>query len=545
MTVAADQMVWNGWGDPARRRGLPRAAAALLRTDLGVSGTRTPPVPESGVSMRDSSLPAGAVQRLSAVVGAGNVRTDVGSRLLHAGGKSYPDLVRRRNGDAEAAPDAVVLPGSHDEVRAVLAVCADAEIAVVPFGGGTSVVGGVEPVRGRFGAVIALDLARLDRLISVDRVSSTAVLEPGLRGPAAEALLNAEGYTLGHFPQSYEHATIGGYAATRSAGQASTGYGRFDELVVGLRAATPVGDVELGRAPKSAAGPDLRELFVGSEGSIGVITEVTVHVRPMPEEKVYEGWSFRTFADGVAAFRRLAQEDSGVDVARLSDPDETRLSMTVADTGGAKARLGRAYLRARGHAGGCLAVVGWEGTPASVRHRRRATTTILTAAGGLRLGAGVGRAWAHGRFEGPYLRDDLMDHGVLVETLETATSWSNLDKLYAAVGSALHGAFRARGQSSVVMCHVSHLYATGASLYFTFLAPAEAGAELDQWRDAKTAACRAIVESGGTITHHHAVGTDHAAYLPAEVGEVGMTALRAVKHQLDPTGILNPGKLVT
>jgi alkyldihydroxyacetonephosphate synthase len=545
MTTSSEQMVWHGWGDPARRSGLPRAAHALLRKELRLRETTVMPVAESSVLMRPPALPAAVGEQLAAVVGAEHVRTDAHSRLLHSGGKSYPDLLRRRTGDAQDAPDAVVLPGAHDEVRRVLEVCAAAAVAVVPFGGGTSVVGGVEPLRGRFTALISLDLSRLERLVRVDRASLTATLEAGLRGPAAEALLAAHDLTLGHFPQSYEHASIGGYAATRSAGQASTGYGRFDDLVVGLRVATPVGDADLGRAPSSAAGPDLRELFVGSEGTLGVITEVTLHVRPTPETTVYEGWSFRTFAEGAAALRHLVQGHVAPDVARLSDEEETRLTMTLAGSGGFKGRLGRAYLRARGHAGGCLAIVGWEGPPTAVRARRRATTAVLKSAGGLRLGEGVGQAWKHGRFNGPYLRDDLMDHGILVETLETAASWSSLPEVYRAVAEALRGAFAARGQSAIVLCHVSHLYETGASLYFTFLAAAEAGSELDQWRAAKTAACDAIVASGATITHHHAVGTDHAPYLGAEVGEVGLTALRAVKAALDPTGILNPGKLLT
>ena len=481
-------------------------------------------------------------EQLAAVVGAEHVRTDAHSRLLHSGGKSYPDLLRRRDRRCAGRTGRSRVPGAHDEVRRVLEICAAAAVAVVPFGGGTSVVGGVEPLRGRFTALVSLDLSRLERLIRVDRESLTATLEAGLRGPAAEALLATHDLTLGHFPQSYEHASIGGYAATRSAGQASTGYGRFDDLVVGLRVATPIGDADLGRAPSSAAGPDLRELFVGSEGTLGVITEVTLHVRPVPETTVYEGWSFRSFTEGAAALRRVVQSHVAPDVARLSDEEETRLTLTAGS--GDKGRFGRGWLPCSRHAGGCLAIVGWEGPPSAGRGRRRATTAVLKSAGGLRLGEGVGQAWRHGRFDGPYLRDDLMDQGVLVETLETAASWSSLPEVYRAVAAALRGAFAARGQSAIVLCHVSHLYETGASLYFTFLAAAEPGSELDQWRAAKTAACAAIVASGATITHHHAVGTDHAPYLAAEVGEVGLTALRAVKAALDPTGILNPGKLV-
>jgi alkyldihydroxyacetonephosphate synthase len=537
-------MVWHGWGDPARRTGLPPAAFAMLQDQLALADRATPPVPIDDVRMRPTALSDAGRSALAAVVGAEQVRTDRESRLVHAGGKSYPDLFRRRTGDAEDAPDAVVLPGSHDDVQRVLDVCVANSVAVVPFGGGTSVVGGVEPVRGRFAAVVALDLSRLDQLVSLDQQSMTATLQAGLRGPQAEKLLREHGLTLGHFPQSYVHASIGGYAATRSAGQASTGYGRFDDLVVGLRMATPAGELSLDHGPASAAGPDLRALAVGSEGVFGVITEVTLRVRPQPEQRVYEGWFFRSFDQGAAALQALAQQRVGPDVVRLSDEHETRVTMSLAGGGGLKRSMGTWWLRVRGYADGCLAIVGWEGTSGSVSARRTATGDVLREHKGLRLGESVGRAWERGRFDGPYLRDELMDRGVLVETLETAAPWSRLRDLHDSVAAALRNALATDRAQPIVMCHVSHLYETGASLYFTFAAAAQDGHELEQWRAAKTAASEAIVAAGATITHHHAVGTDHAPYLRAEIGDLGIDILRAVKERLDPTGILNPGKLI-
>jgi alkyldihydroxyacetonephosphate synthase len=436
-----------------------------------------------------------------------------------------------------------VLPATAEDVQHVLRVCVVNDIAVIPFGGGTSVVGGVEPVRGRFTAVIALDLSRLDRLVALDRESMTATLQAGLRGPQAEALLNEQGYTLGHFPQSYEHASIGGYAATRSAGQASTGYGRFDDLVVGVRMATPVGELVLDHGPASAAGPDLRAVAVGSEGTFGVITEVTVRVRPQPEQRAYEGWFFKTFDEGAKALQILAQQRVAPDVVRLSDEEETRVTLALAENS-FKQRLARRWLRLRGYAAGCLVIVGWEGPHDSVGARRTATGDVLRQHRGLRLGESAGRAWERGRFEGPYLRDELMDLGVLVETLETAAPWSRLRDVHASVGGALRSALASAEGTPIVMCHISHVYETGGSLYFTFAAAAERGHELEQWHRAKSAASQAIVAAGATITHHHAVGTDHAPYLRAEIGDLGVEVLRAVKERLDPTGILNPGKLI-
>ncbi len=475
------------------------------------------------------------------------MRDDRESRVTHAVGKGYPDLVRIRSGDASSAPDAVVAPASADEVRAVLEACAAARVAVVPFGGGTSVVGGVEPQRAGFEGAISLDLARLDKLLSVDPESLTATFEAGLLGPRAEALLAEQGLTLGHFPQSFEYSTIGGWVATRSAGQASTGYGRIDELVEGVRCVTPAGELRVSAVPASAAGPSLRELVVGSEGVLGVIVEATLRVRPVPAVRRYDGWSFRSFAEGAAAFRTLEQAGAAPDVARLSDEEETRLQLALAaagNGGGAAQKLGRSYLRLRGHEGGCLAIMGLEGSAESVERRRLLMAQLLRAGGGVTLGQRPGRAWLHGRYGAPYLRDELLGRGVLVETLETATSWSNLATLHEAVRSALLTTLEGRGTPGRVMCHVSHLYRSGASLYFTFIARQQADHLLEQWRAAKQAASQAIVEHGGTITHHHAVGRDHAPYMGAEVGELGLELLRAAKQRLDPAGIMNPGKLL-
>jgi alkyldihydroxyacetonephosphate synthase len=296
--------------------------------------------------------------------------------------------------------------------------------------------------------------------------------------------------------------------------------------------------VNLLTAPASAAGPDLRELFVGSEGALGVITRIALRVRRLPTERRYEGFMFASFDEGIEAFRALEQEGAAPHVARLSDAAETEVSFAMTGREGVVADLASRYLRARGVERGCLAILGWEGTLDEVEARRAASLSVMRRHGAVSLGRSPGRAWSRSRFDGPYLRDDLMERGVMAETLETATTWSNLGGLYGAVSEAL-GA-----HAPVVMCHVSHLYETGASLYFTFIARQREGAEIEQWRAVKTAACEAIVAAGGTITHHHAVGRDHAPWLRQEASETGVSALRAVKAQLDPEGVMNPGKLL-
>jgi alkyldihydroxyacetonephosphate synthase len=393
--------------------------------------------------------------------------------------------------------------------------------------------------------VVALDLSRLDGLRSVDKISMTATFDPGIRTPAAEQLLAAQGLTLGHVPQSFERASLGGYVVTRSAGQASSGYGRIDDLVVGCRMVTPRGELVLDAMPGSAAGPDLRRLILGSEGTLGVVTEVTVRVRPLPAVKRYEGWMARNWADGIRIMRRLAQEGAKPDIARVADEAETAASLAMSGTDGLKKRGLDGWLRLRGIEGGCMVIAGFEGTARDVRHRRREVRRILRAEKAVPLGSSAGNSWAHNRFSGAYLRDTLLDAGVLVETLETATTWARLDGLYEGVRAALSQTLTADGRPPMVGCHISHLYPTGGSLYFTILTAADPGREIDQWMAAKHAANAAIVAAGGTASHHHAVGTAHQEIVAHDLGaDVGLGALRALKAHLDPAGILNPGKLL-
>jgi alkyldihydroxyacetonephosphate synthase len=536
---------WTSWG--AERPTLPRSGRSLLKDALG-SLTAQQPTPIEQASVTASQLPGSVKAELIAALGEGAVLDDNMIRARHAGGQAYADLVRRRRGDASDAPDAVVLPSSADEIAQVLEICSTNRIAVVPWGGGTSVVGGLSALRGDCDAVIALDLSRLDRLVSIDRMSLTATFEPGIRTPAAEAALAAHGLTLGHIPQSFERASLGGYVVTRSAGQASSGYGRIDDMLVGCRLVTPRGELVLPAMPGSAAGPDLRRLVLGSEGTLGIVTEVTLRVRPKPAATRYEGWVAHTWEDGVRIMRRIAQEGPKPDIARLSDPEETRVSLALSGTAGLKRRALERWLRLHGiRGGGCLLIVGFEGTPRDVRHRRHEVRRILRAEHAVTLGTSAGNSWEHHRFAGPYLRDTLLDTGVLVETLETATTWSQLAGLYAGVGLALTDSLRHNGKPPLIGCHISHIYPTGASLYFTVLAHADSGHEIDQWSAAKHAANQAIVAAGGTASHHHAVGTAHREIVATDLGgtsEVGVAALRALKAHLDPAGILNPGKLL-
>ena len=521
---------------------LPKAARRHLSKELDWSPRSTPPVAVADIVLAPCRLPADARTRFVELLGEENVRTDRESRLRRSGGKSYLDLLRRREGDASDAPDAVVLPGTTEETVALLAACSELGVVVVPFGGGTSVVGGLAGVDPDDRPSVALDLGRMASVRSLDVPSSLVTVGPGMRGPALEEELSREGLTFGHLPQSWEFATLGGYAATRSAGQNSTGVGRFDDLVTGLTLATPSGVLEVGHPPASAAGPDLLGLALGSEGTLGVITELTLRVRPKPTSCSYEGWSFRSWPAGLAAMQQLARHDLLPDIVRLSDADETRANLVMAAGTGARALRGT--LRTRGHGDGCLLVLGWEGVPSLVRARQKAAASLLRDGGAIRLGRRVGESWKSHRFAAPYLRDKLLDAGLLVETLETAATWTALPTVYDAVRRALRESLTRNGRRPLIMSHVSHGYATGASLYVTVLADRDDDLPIQQWLTAKRAATDALLAAGGTLTHHHAVGADHRPWMEREIGPLGVEVLRAVKERLDPKGICNPGVLL-
>lgn len=546
VTEEIPRSVWYGWGDPSRAKRLGAGALSYLRTTLRLQDlepTRTP-VDFSSIEITPSRLEDAALEELRAITGAPHLSTESAERILHSGGKSTPDLMRIRAGDVVRVPDAVIFPGSAQEVREILALCVRRRIAVVTFGGGTSVVGGVDPLRGGFGAVITLDMRRMDKLVHLDPVSRTATLEAGMRGPAIESALQGHGFTLGHFPQSHQEATLGGYLATRSAGQASTGYGRPEILVKSLHLETPSGPYLVGSsAPGSAAGPKLLDVVVGSEGAFGVITSATLKISPLPPHKSHGAWSFPSFEAGAQALRLLEQEGVRGDmphVCRLSDTDETAATFKL---GGWKTGALSKYLGLRGHKRPALALFVWEGKKPETTARKRRSARIIRRAGGVALGPMPATAWEHGRFSGPYLRDELLSRGVYVETLETAATWSDLAATYGAVRSAIMDGLEAKGGAGYIQTHISHVYPDGASLYFTFLGGLEDDGPGQNAR-IKKSACEAIVAAGATITHHHAVGSEHAPYLGAEVGELGLKVLAGIKATLDPHGIMNPGKLI-
>jgi alkyldihydroxyacetonephosphate synthase len=555
MTIERSKIKWNGWGWTAHQD--PFAGRDDLWTwlagELGMpSLLATPARPLEDIELASPRLNPAERQAFAAILGADRVHTDNYERAFHARGRSYFDLLRLRAGDLSVAPDAVLYPRGEAEVLSALSFASENGIAVVPYGGGTSVVGGVSAANGPFKSVVTLDLTGMDRVGDVDPVAETATAEAGIYGIPLEKSLHAKGLTLGHHPQSFEFSTLGGWIAHRGAGQQSLRYGKAEDWLLAARVATPKGILATNAFPASAAGPRLTDLIVGSEGAFGIVTEATMRVHKLPEQSDYRRYLFRDFASGIAALRQAAQEELPAAMLRLSDAEETRFYRAFGSAGKPKnlsGRLADAYLDARKFdSRACATIAGFEGPASEVASSRRRFGAIARKLGALSLGAGPGQRWYEGRFHGPYLRDPLMDRGVGVDTLETATSWSKLDVLYAALRMALEIAIRetapmpaARG---IVMCHVSHVYVTGASLYFTYIFPRALDREIAQWQAIKKTASDAIAAHGGTISHHHGVGEDHLPWMTGEKGALGIEVLRAIKQALDPNGILNPGKLI-
>ncbi|MDE2164014.1 MAG: FAD-binding oxidoreductase [Alphaproteobacteria bacterium] len=555
MGIDRTKIRWNGWGWAAHKDDLGSSEDIWrwLASELNMPALlATPSRPLEELSLPPCALSLEDRHGLTRVLGAEHLRDDAYERAFHTLGRSYHDLLRLRAGDLSLAPDAVVYPRATEEVLAVLAFAATHDIAVIPFGGGTSVVGGVSGVRGAFKKAITVDLSAMDRVIDIDTVSGTATVEAGIAGPALEKVLEAKGVTLGHTPQSFEFSTLGGWIGHRGAGQGSNRYGRAEDWLVGIRLATPRGLLTTGDAPASAAGPQLKDIALGSEGVFGIITEATIRVRPRPEVSDYRGYLFRDFESGMAAIRMAMQEDVAATMLRLSDADETRFYRAYGKLGKAASlsqRLADFYLKMRHFDDrACAMIAGFEGHGPAPTAARKQFDAIARRHGALALGTRTGERWRQSRFLAPYLRDPMMDRGVGIDTLETAASWSKIGALYAATRAALETAVLQtvprEGAKGIVMCHISHSYTDGASLYFTYIFPRALDGEIAQWKAIKKAATDAVVANGGTVSHHHGIGEDHTPWIVQEKGTLGIDVLRAVKTALDPSGILNPGKLL-
>jgi alkyldihydroxyacetonephosphate synthase len=549
-------MKWWGWGNEGvgfTHEDKPALAPFIAQAiDVDVRRKVAAPVRFEELPIPDPALPAELRADLDEAVGASFVSTDALDRVVHARGKSLRDLIRQRRGDLPRLPDAVVRPGGEEEVAGLLQAAVRADAVVIPFGGGSSISGSLEAPAGETRPVISVDLERLDRVLDIDRSSRLARVQAGVFGPRLEEQLEARGYTFGHFPDSFTHSTLGGWIATRSSGMQSDRYGDIADMVKGLRVVTPSGMLVTRPVPATSTGPSVRQMVLGSEGRLGIITEATVQVRRIPERRVILGYLFPTFAAGLAAMQDLAASEHSASVTRVSDAHETQFSFAMRVNPTLMDKLQslalRTYLqRRRGFDIDqmCLAFIGYEGSERHVRAERRAVGKLVKRHGGLCIGSGPGVLYDQKKFDIPYIRDFLLDRGAPGDVSETATTWSELLPLYDAVVGAANGAFTQLGIRGYLMCHLSHSYHAGACLYFTFAFKASSEARmLAEYEVVKSAIQQAFVDNGGTLSHHHAVGTEHAQWLEEDISAPGVAMLTALFEGTDPGRHLNPGKIV-
>ncbi len=549
-------MKWWGWGEEGlafTHRDKPALAPFIeqsIGVDVRVNGAA--PISFDRLRIPEPNLPAELRRELERTVGEGSVSSDPLDRVVHSRGKSLRDLIRQRQGELARLPDVIVRPADEDEVSATVRAALLADAVMIPFGGGSSISGSLEAQTGESRPVISVDLERLDQVLDIDAESRLARVQAGVFGPRLEEQLAARGYTFGHFPDSFPHSTLGGWIATRSSGMQSDRYGDIADMVKGLRVVTPAGLLVTRPVPAASNGPSVREMVLGSEGRLGIITEATVHVRRIPERRTILGYLFPTWADGLEAMRDLSGSEYSASVTRVSDANETQFSFAMRVNPTTVDKLQsvalQTYLRRRRGFDPkqmCLSFIGFEGSERHVAAQRRAVGRLVKRHGGLCVGSGPGVLYDQKKFDIPYIRDFLLDRGAPGDVSETATTWSNLMPLYNAVTAAANRAFAELSVQGYVMCHLSHSYHAGACLYFTFAFGATTDdSMLAEYEVVKSAIQQAFVDNGATLSHHHAVGTEHAQWLLEDISAPGVAMLDALFDGFDPGRHLNPGKIV-
>jgi alkyldihydroxyacetonephosphate synthase len=526
---------WNGWGDTQTTYPFHPSAQRYLIEKIG-AGKRSPEYP---YELALKSVPA------SRLPDHPLIRRQAEDRLLHARGQSMADWIALRFGKVNSFPDGVAYPENDRQVQDLIKYAQENQLHLIPYGGGTSVVGHINPVNNR-APVLTIDLARLNRLEELDEQSRLATFGAGATGPELERLLREHGLTLGHFPQSFELSTLGGWVASRSCGQQSYHYGRIENLFAGGHLETPAGPLNLPALPGSAAGPDLRQLVLGSEGRLGILTRVAVRISPLPEEEEFFGVFFHDWEAGVETMKEIAQQHVPVSMARLSNAQETVTTLALAGKERLIAWADRGLRALNYDERRCLLIYGVTGSHRSNHFARQQANQIARNHGGLFTGKTIGNIWRKSRFLTPYLRNTLWEQGYAVDTLETALPWSNILPAAESIQNVIRAGMAPFDERVLVFAHLSHLYPDGASIYFTYVfrLTQDPDETLERWLAMKTAASREIVALGGTISHQHGVGMDHAAFLQNEKGALGIGVLKDLVNSLDPRGIMNPGKLV-
>ncbi|WP_378146016.1 FAD-binding oxidoreductase [Cnuibacter sp. UC19_7] len=547
-------MKWWGWGvegvgfhwqdKPAFRPFVQKAVALDVKVP-----------PSKPMAFEDLTVPAPVLadelrETLERIVGLGYSLTDDESRVVHTFGKSIRDLLRIRRNELGRVPDVVVYPADEAQVQGVVDAAAEAGAVIIPFGGGSNIAGSLEPIPGEKRTVISLDMGRLNRVLEIDEYSGLARIQAGALGPDLEEQLNSKGWTLGHFPDSFTHSTLGGWVATRSSGMQSDKYGDIADIARGLRMVRPGELVVLRPLPSTSTGPSVREMIIGSEGRLGVITEVWVNVHRTPAVREVQAYFFPTWDAGLAAMHEIAESDAAPSITRVSDARESGFSLaTRKESKGFSAVAQNTLMNVLKRRGWnlddmCLSFIGYEGTSKHVSYEKRLVGSIVRKHGGIGVGKGPGALYDQKKFDTPYLRDFLLDRGAAADVSETAAPWSKLKSVYDNTIAAANRAYDELGVHGWIMCHLSHSYHSGACLYFTFAFKHDEN-PVAQYQVVKDAIQQSFVDSGATLSHHHAVGLEHAPWMEEDISAGGVHLMQALFDAADPQNMLNPGKIIS
>ena len=549
-------MKWWGWGVDGvafHHHDKPAFAPfvkAAGHPDLSTAQAVVPPELES-LPVPVPKLTDAFAAQLVEVVGADHVHTDTLDRIVHTYGKSLRDLVRLRRAVIPRIPDVVLYPADEEQVRAIVDLAVAEDAVIIPFGGGTNISGSLEPPADETRPVLSVDLGRMNKVLDIDAESGLARIQAGTLGPDLEEQLGARGWTMGHFPDSFTHSTVGGWVATRSSGMQSDKYGDIADITRGLRLVVP-GDVCVLRPlPSTATGPSVREMVLGSEGRLGIITEVTVQVHRLPEQRVIIGYLFPSWEAGLAAMQEIAASDAAPIVTRVSDANETKFSFSTSKAKPGLNLSGKiqkglfTVLEKRGWdmSKVCLSFIGYEGAKSHVAYEKKLVKAIVSRHGGIVVGTGPGRLYDQKKFDTPYLRDFLLDRGAAGDVSETAAPWSRLMEVYDNTVAAAQRAYEEIGHPGWIMCHLSHSYHSGACLYFTFAFVHGEEDPLGEYDVVKSAIQQSFVDHGGTLSHHHAVGTEHSRWLEQDISAPGVAMINGVLGTIDPGRNFNPEKI--
>jgi alkyldihydroxyacetonephosphate synthase len=549
-------MKWWGWGVEGvgfHHQDKPAFRPFVLNAiDLDVNTTPTSPMSLDDLPIPTPMINDQLLAELTEVVGVENVVQDDLDRIVHTYGKALRDLLRIRAGDIPRVPDVVIYPTNEAEVQLIVDRAVAADAVIIPYGGGSNISGSLHAPEDETRPVLSLDLGRMSQVIDIDQESGLARIQAGAQGPDLEEQLGAKGWVLGHYPDSFTHSTLGGWVATRSSGMQSDKYGDISDIARGMRVVMPGKVLQIRPLPHTSTGPSVREMVLGSEGRLGVITEVTVQVHRIPEVRVILGYLFPSWESGLAAMQEISTSDAHPSITRVSDGKETAFSFATRKKSSGisiSSLISKGLMKVLQRRGWnldeiCLSFIGYEGGKAHVARQKKIVKDIVGRYGGILVGKGPGVLYDQKKFDTPYIRDFLLDRGAVGDVSETAAPWSKLLPLYKNVIAAAEKVYAQLGVPGWIMCHLSHSYHSGACLYFTFAFKHDGVDPLGQYEPLKNAIQQAFVDSGGTLSHHHAVGTEHAPWLEQDISAPGVHMIEGLFSAMDPNSNFNPGKII-